>query len=336
MEKYNILLVDDEIGNLYALERTFRREYNVFSATNGEDALVIMKDNDIALIIADHRMPNMTGIEFLEKTLQDYPDTIRIMLTAYTDEKLLMDAINTGHVYSYVTKPWETEEIKSVAREGVAAYEITRTSRELYTRTLLQSGIISGEQLDSALQVQRSERKTIQEILIERRIITKGQLDMAVKLQRSERKQLGDALIQLGAISPDDLETARELQRRERRRLAEMLVDLGYADEESIFSCYALQLGVPYLSLSQLSSKSDIIELLSSELAYRHKIVPIDVVGRVLVIATSEPLSERNRSEIENAAGYKGMSVCTSHLDIEVALEQCYPNRISVEGKPEK
>jgi response regulator RpfG family c-di-GMP phosphodiesterase len=119
---YNILVVDDEESNLNALRRVLRREYNIFTATNGQDALAIVEQNDIALIIADHRMPGMTGIELLEKTLRKHPNTIRVILTSYTDENLLMDAINTVHAHGYLTKPWEPEEVKSVVRKWMAIY----------------------------------------------------------------------------------------------------------------------------------------------------------------------------------------------------------------------
>ncbi len=123
MDPYSILIVDDEIGNLNALERAFRREYNVFSATNGEDALSIVEQNNIALIVTDHYMPGMTGVEFLEKTRQNYPNIIRIMLTAYSDERTLTDAINRGHVYSFITKPWDPSEVKDVVKQGLEAYK---------------------------------------------------------------------------------------------------------------------------------------------------------------------------------------------------------------------
>ena len=126
MNQYNILAIDDEVNNLHALKRALRREYNVFSATNGEDALTIMEQNEIALIIADHRMPGMTGLEVLAKTMQKHPDTIRIMLTSYTDEKLLLDAINTAHVHGFLPKPWEPEEIKSIVGEWITAYQQTK------------------------------------------------------------------------------------------------------------------------------------------------------------------------------------------------------------------
>ena len=132
---YNILIVDDEVSNLNVLERTFRSDYKVFSATGGNDALTIMEQNNIALVIADYRMPGMTGIEFLETVLQKYPDTIRIILTAYTDQKLLMDAINLGHVHHYTTKPWESESVRAMVREQLDNVYMTREAEE---RTIVQ------------------------------------------------------------------------------------------------------------------------------------------------------------------------------------------------------
>jgi class 3 adenylate cyclase/CheY-like chemotaxis protein len=137
---HNILIVDDEVSNLNALERAFRDDYNVFSVTNGKDALAIMEEKDMALIIADHRMPGMTGVEFLEKASQEYPDTTRILLTAYTDEKLLMDAINMGHVHSYITKPWELDEIRSIVAEHLD--DALRVQNAEKGRTIGRNGII--------------------------------------------------------------------------------------------------------------------------------------------------------------------------------------------------
>lgn len=145
MDTYSILVVDDEVSNLNALVRAFRREYNVLSAANGEDALAMIGQNDIALILTDHRMPGMTGVELLEKASQEHPDAIRIILTAYADDKPVIDAVNAGYVYSCIAKPWEPEEIKVIIKEWIEAYEVSRSSRELYTQTLLKSGIITRE-----------------------------------------------------------------------------------------------------------------------------------------------------------------------------------------------
>ena len=271
---YNILIVDDELHVLRALERTFRREYEVFSATNGKDALAIMEQNDIALIVTDQRMSGMTGIELLAWVSRNYPFTIRIILTAYgdVDAKLLMDAINVAHAYSYVAKPWETEQMRAIVRQGIVAYE-------------------------------------------------------AWWRIRTERRRIGEILVDNGIISVNQLEAALEQQKPGGRLLGEILVDLGHTDEASIYSCYALQLGIPYVSLSQLSIEPKLAELLPLEFAYKHTIVPVNAVGEVLTVATSEPLNDEARSEIEEATGYKVAVVCSLLRDIEAALKQCYPDQ---------
>ncbi len=140
MNTFNILLVDDEVTNLNALNRTLRGEYNIFSATSGEDALAILRQNDIDLIIADHRMPGMTGVELLDTARRDYSNTIRIILTAYTDQKLLMDAVNMVHAHGYLTKPWDPEEVKSIVRKWQALQA---------ARKRLESEILKAQELES-------------------------------------------------------------------------------------------------------------------------------------------------------------------------------------------
>lgn len=120
----NILLVDDETNILYALESLLSEEYNIFTATNGEDALPIMEQNNIALIIADHRMPGMTGCELLEQVRQKYPSTIRIILSANIDQNMLMDLVNTAHAHSVMAKPWKPERLKSIIEAWIKAREL--------------------------------------------------------------------------------------------------------------------------------------------------------------------------------------------------------------------
>ena len=119
---HNILVVDDEVHHLHAMERTLRDLYKVFPATNGQEALSIMEEKDISFIIADQRMPGMTGVEFLEKTLEKHPNTIRMILTAYTDEQLLMDAINRVRVHKYMSKPWAPEEMRATVKEAIESF----------------------------------------------------------------------------------------------------------------------------------------------------------------------------------------------------------------------
>ncbi|NUM79469.1 hybrid sensor histidine kinase/response regulator [bacterium] len=122
----DILVVDDEIDNLDLLKRTFRREYNVFTANSAAEALKLLETKEFAVIVSDQRMPEMTGVELFQRAREKYPHTIRILLTGYTDINALVDAINMGHVYRYVTKPWSREEIVMTVRRAVEHYETTK------------------------------------------------------------------------------------------------------------------------------------------------------------------------------------------------------------------
>jgi response regulator RpfG family c-di-GMP phosphodiesterase len=120
-DKISILYVDDEENNLISFKATFRLKYKVFTAISGADAIKILEENVIHVIITDQRMPNMTGVEFLEKVIEKFTDPIRILLTGYTDMNAVVDAINKGKIFHYLTKPWNEEELdKTIAR----AYDI--------------------------------------------------------------------------------------------------------------------------------------------------------------------------------------------------------------------
>ncbi|NEQ95655.1 MAG: response regulator [Cyanothece sp. SIO2G6] len=126
--KSKILVVDDEPDNLDLLYRTFRREFKVLKAESGPEALRLLEQqDDIAVIISDQRMPSMSGTEFLSLTATQYPDIIRIILTGYTDVEDLVEAINAGQVFKYVTKPWDEEELRGVVQQAVDTHNVLRT-----------------------------------------------------------------------------------------------------------------------------------------------------------------------------------------------------------------
>ncbi len=113
MEERALLIVDDEDNILTSLKRTLRQEdYKVFTANNGYDALRILGKETIQVILCDQRMPNMTGSIFLSLVKKIYPDTVRIILSGYTDFSALADAVNHGEISKFITKPWDDQEIK--------------------------------------------------------------------------------------------------------------------------------------------------------------------------------------------------------------------------------
>ncbi|TAF05636.1 MAG: response regulator [Nostocales cyanobacterium] len=142
--KPKILVVDDEPDNLDLLYRSFYREYQVLRANSGPAALELLaQEGDIAVIISDQRMPMMSGTEFLSLTATQYPDIIRIILTGYTDVEDLVEAINSGKVFKYVTKPWEAEELKAVVRQALDTHNVLKARTRELTRTLRRESLLN-------------------------------------------------------------------------------------------------------------------------------------------------------------------------------------------------
>jgi GAF domain-containing protein/class 3 adenylate cyclase/two-component SAPR family response regulator len=142
--KPKILVVDDEPDNLDLLYRTFYRDYKVLRAISGPAALdLLAQEGEVAVIISDQRMPMMSGTEFLSLTATQYPDIIRIILTGYTDVEDLVEAINAGKVFKYVTKPWEAEELKGVVRQALDTHNVLKARTRELTRTLRQESLLN-------------------------------------------------------------------------------------------------------------------------------------------------------------------------------------------------
>ena len=142
--KPKILVVDDEPDNLDLLYRTFYRDYKVLKASSGPAALELLAlEGEVSVIISDQRMPMMSGTEFLSLTATQYPDIIRIILTGYTDVEDLVEAINAGKVFKYVTKPWEAEELKAVVRQAVDTHNVLKARTRELTRTLRQESLLN-------------------------------------------------------------------------------------------------------------------------------------------------------------------------------------------------
>ncbi|MCL1464216.1 SpoIIE family protein phosphatase [Argonema galeatum] len=160
--KLKLMVVDDEPDNLDLLYRTFRRDFQVHKAESGPSALnVLEKEGEMAVIISDQRMPQMNGTEFLGRTVELFPDTIRILLTGYTDVEDLVEAINSGQVFKYITKPWNPAELKGVVQQASETYHVlkrrTNELRRALQRETLFNAVTSAirESIDYASMLQR-------------------------------------------------------------------------------------------------------------------------------------------------------------------------------------
>jgi signal transduction histidine kinase len=141
--EYPVLYVDDEPDNLRIFDLTFGREFTVYTAPSGEAGLDVLNRLPVALVLSDHRMPGMTGTEFLAHVADIDPKTVRIMVTAYGDAETLEDAINTGSIYRYIPKPWTPEDVRATLRRGIEVYALDREREQLLRELALINRVSS-------------------------------------------------------------------------------------------------------------------------------------------------------------------------------------------------
>lgn len=130
-ESIHVLYVDDEVNNLHAFKATFRRDFRVFTAESGAEGMAILSSEPIQVIITDQRMPEMTGVEFLAMVLEKHPDPIRILLTGYSDIQAVIDAINKGQVYHYLSKPWDESQLRNIILKAHEVYTLRKKNKQL-------------------------------------------------------------------------------------------------------------------------------------------------------------------------------------------------------------
>jgi DNA-binding NtrC family response regulator len=123
LSKHSVLVVDDEPDILFSLELLLRREFTVYTAPGGAQALEVLRQHPVHVILTDQRMPGMTGVELLEHSRAVCPQAVRIVFTGYADTRAVIDAINKGQVFRYLTKPWDPDDLRAVLHEACAEYD---------------------------------------------------------------------------------------------------------------------------------------------------------------------------------------------------------------------
>ncbi len=122
-KKHTILIVDDEPDVLFSLTGLLRREFQVYTAASGAAALEIMSEHPVDVVMTDQRMPSMTGTELMSRVKAEHPRAVRIVFTGYADTRAVIDAINAGELYRYITKPWDPEDLIEVLREAANKHD---------------------------------------------------------------------------------------------------------------------------------------------------------------------------------------------------------------------
>lgn len=130
-EKASILYVDDEPSNLIAFKAAFRRYYTIYTASSAKEGLEILRKQSVYLVITDQRMPEMTGVQFLEVIIPIYPDPLRMVLTGFSDVEAIIKAINNGRVLRYITKPWNADELRMIIDDAIRLFKLEKKNRLL-------------------------------------------------------------------------------------------------------------------------------------------------------------------------------------------------------------
>lgn len=197
--KKSILLVDDDVNVLEGYKRQLRSEYDITTFSSAKEALQhIQNNNDFAVIISDYRMPGMDGVAFLEKVKEISPDSVRVMLSGQADLQAVIDVINKGNIFRFLTKPCEPDDLKKAIADCIRQYELITAEKELLGKTLAGSIKVLTDLLALAKPIafERSRRlKAIVKIITHNLVIQKAwQLDIATMLS------------QIGCVTiPDDI-----------------------------------------------------------------------------------------------------------------------------------
>ena len=142
----HVLYVDDEKNNLASFRASFRRDFSIYTANSAQEAQEILTNNKIHVLITDQRMPGTLGTELLEQAVKNNPDQIRILLTAFADIEAIKDAINKGHIYHYLQKPWNDLELKETIENAYKIYQLKKEQQDLNQKIL-----VTNEQLEFML-----------------------------------------------------------------------------------------------------------------------------------------------------------------------------------------
>ncbi len=155
--QHTILFVDDEENILHSLKRLLRKErYRILTATCGADGLEMLKKHEVHLVVTDQRMPGMSGTEFLAKVKENYPEIIRIVLSGYTEVDTITESINKGHIYKFMLKPWNDQNIKLEIKQALEQYDLMQVNKTLHEKLIEKNAEL--EKINENLEMLVKER----------------------------------------------------------------------------------------------------------------------------------------------------------------------------------
>ncbi len=182
----SVLVVDDEQRSLESIKRILGDRFEVFTAIDTEQAEQILRQQWIQVMLCDQRMPGMTGVEFSQKVRETYPDVVRIIISGYTEAEDIIDAVNKGGIYQYITKPWHPDELITKLNNAVELFRLQRENEQLAVELKLKPD-------------------TIEQAMIEKRRLLKARYDWDQGIVRSPESCMNDVCNLVRSVAPYDV-----------------------------------------------------------------------------------------------------------------------------------
>ena len=262
--KYTVLFVDDEPRITSALRAIFRKDYKVLIANSGADALSVLKQEQVDVIVSDQRMPEMLGNELLATVSADYPQTMRILLTGFMDKQAIVNSINDGEVYRFINKPWDNDKMREVIAEAALASEIPIIDYSSSSQEKTSS--------KSDKKVQSTIKKNIDDRAM---LMIEKEKEIRHQIRKFCRKE--DIMI-YGTQNPEHAIAAAT----SRESIGVVIVELSDDTEEAIQTINLLKQARPEIITIALTEEYDAhtaVDLINQGQVFKYLAKPLDIIG---------------------------------------------------------
>jgi type II secretory ATPase GspE/PulE/Tfp pilus assembly ATPase PilB-like protein/DNA-binding response OmpR family regulator len=288
---YQILLVDDEPNVLNALKRVFKQEnYKILTASDGNEALEVLKKNNCQLMISDFMMPGMNGAELLRKARDIYPEIIRIMLTGQADTEAVMAAIKEGAVYKFILKPWNDDDLRVTVGLAFEQYDLIQKNKEL--------------------QIQNSQKAK--------------EISSLAKLKITNRSQLAIMLNKRQLLSDKQVQELYKLQQVKKEPVIKQILKKQWVDEKKIRSILSKDMMIEEVDLKEIKIDPAISSLLPSKFCEQQWVLPIRQTSRQLTLVMADPMDMGLLEDLRFITGLEIEAVTAKLLDLQSKIKEIY------------
>lgn len=289
---YRILIVDDDPNVLASMKRVFRKEnYTIETASNGKKALGLMRQKKFHLVISDHMMPEMNGAELLQKVREQFPETIRIMLTGHADTSAIMGAIKEGAVYRFILKPANEDDLRVTVALALEQYDIIKKNKELLTVNSRQS----------------------------------KEMEALSKLAFISKSQLPGLLNQHGFITDLQAQKLYQLHSKEKVSMLRLILNRGWVSEQKIRKLLKKELLLEEVALHEIQIDPRVTELIPRTFCMRYQVLPLKLLGnKKLLLAAADPTDQDMSNNLRFITGLQIEIVLTDLDALESKITAVY------------